>query len=47
MPKPAQIPIQFPPDVVSQLRHRSTESGRSIAALVREALAAGNDMTSE
>ena len=38
MPKPTQLPVQFPPDVLSQLRRISTESGRSIAALVREAV---------
>jgi predicted DNA-binding protein len=38
MPKPTQLPVQFPPDVLSQLRRQSAESGRSIAALVREAV---------
>jgi hypothetical protein len=38
MPKPTQLPVQFPPDQLSALRFRAQESGRSIAALVREAV---------
>ncbi len=33
-----QVPVAFTPDQLTRLRHRSTESGRSIAALVREAV---------
>ncbi len=38
MPTPKQVPIQFTPDQLHRLRSLSTESGRSIAALVRDAV---------
>lgn len=39
MAKPAQVPIQFDSTQLTRLRSLSAESGRSLAALVREAVA--------
>lgn len=38
MAKPPQIPVQFTPDQLFRLRNSSAETGRSIGALVREAV---------